>query len=295
MPDPRIIDLLNGARRPLLSFEFFPPKDDVGFDNLTRAAEQLLQAEPDFVTCTYGAGGSTRHRTLQVCARLREIGYSVIMPHLTCVGSSRMDLLNIADEIHGLGYRNIMTLRGDPPKGDTTFRPAPDGLAHAVELVDLLKTRHSDFCSGVAAYPETHPEARSSEADLLHLKEKIEAGGDFATTQLFFDNKVYFDFVGRCRSAGIQQAVLPGLLPAISLKQVQRMCTMCRASLPPELAKALEAAGEDARAGEAVGVKWAVRQMEDLLDRKAPGVHLYVLNRAHALSPEFLDCLKRHR
>ncbi len=296
MSDTPISKLLANARRPLLSFEFFPPKSDADMDSLKHSATQLLTTEPDFVTCTYGAGGSTRQRTLQVCEMLRELGYKVVMPHLTCVGSSRMDLLNIADEIYGLGYRNIMALRGDPPRGDMAFRASPDGLSYGSELVDLLKTRHSDFCLGVAAYPETHPEAMSPEADIEHLKEKFAAGAEFATTQLFFDNKYYFDFVKNCREEGLQHPILPGLLPAISLKQVQRMCAMCKTALPEELARELEKAGADTAASEAVGMRWAVRQMEKLFAKKVPGIHLYVLNRASSTqAPEFIECLKEHR
>jgi methylenetetrahydrofolate reductase (NADPH) len=296
MPDPVISDLLKTARWPLLSFEFFPPKDDAGMENLKRAAEQLLAARPDFVTCTYGAGGSTRLRTLQVCDLLRDLGFSPVMPHLTCVGSSRADLHQVADEIYARGYRNIMTLRGDPPKGDTTFKPAPDGLSHASELVALLKDRHPDFCCGVAAYPEMHPEATSAQADLGHLADKLAGGGDFATTQLFFDNQVYYQFVEKCRAAGIKKHVVPGLLPAISLKQVQRMCAMCKTFLPPELALAMEKAGGDGDAAEAVGLQWAVRQVDDLLARGVPGIHLYILNRSKAaLSSELLASLRKHR
>jgi methylenetetrahydrofolate reductase (NADPH) len=218
------------------------------------------------------------------------------MPHLTCVGSSRAELNAIADEIHARGFRNIMTLRGDPPKGDTTFTPAPDGLAHASDLVALLKARHADFCCGVAGYPEMHPEAVSAEADLQHLKNKVAAGGSFITTQLFFDNRVYFDFVARCRASGIECPIVPGLLPAISLKQVQRMCTMCRAVLPEALGRAMEAAGGDGEAAEYVGIRWAERQMEELLERGAPGIHLYVLNRTKAaLSREIVRFFEHGR
>ena len=156
MIDVQISELLVKTKRPLLSFEFFPPKDDVAMGNLRRTAHELLATKPDFVTCTYGAGGSTRLKTLQVCDLLRDIGFGPVMPHLTCVGSSQDELKNVADEIYQRGYRNIMTLRGDPPKGDTMFRPAPDGLAHASDLVALLKKQHADFCCGVAAYPEMH-------------------------------------------------------------------------------------------------------------------------------------------
>ena len=283
MPDIRISDLLGAARRPLLSFEFFPPKDDAAMDALRVSAAQLLALRPDFVTCTYGAGGSTRERTLRVCELLRALGFGPVMPHLTCVGSSRTELEAIADDLHARGFRNIMTLRGDPPKGDTTFKPAPDGLAHAADLVRLLVARHADFCCGVAGYPETHPEAASPEADLAHLASKVNAGGGFITTQLFFDNRVYFDFVARCRAAGITAPVLPGLLPAISLKQVQRMCTMCKTTLPEGLARAMEAAGGDGEAAEYVGIRWAERQMEELLSGGAPGIHLYILNRSKAV------------
>lgn len=280
MPDSTISTLLAETQRPLLSFEFFPPKDDAGLAALAQTAETLAGTHPDFVTVTYGAGGSTRQRTRDVCDLLRATGYQPVMPHLTCVGSSRADLHDIADELFDAGYRNIMTLRGDPPKGASEFKPAPDGLAYAVHLVELLKARHPDFCCGVAAYPETHPEAASPEADLLHLKAKLDAGGDFATTQLFFDNQVYFDFVDRCRAIGITQPILPGLLPALSLKQVQRMCAMCNASLPPQLEEELASVGDDAEAAERVGTEWASLQIDELLDRGVPGIHLYILNRA---------------
>jgi len=286
--------MLERSKRPLLSFEFFPPKDDAAMESLKRTAEQLLAARPDFVTCTYGAGGSTRAKTMAVCELLRGMGFGPVMPHLTCVGSSRADLHAIADELHGRGYRNIMTLRGDPPKGDTTFRPAPDGLSHASELVRLLRARHADFCCGVACYPEIHPEATSATDDLAHLKTKFAEGGAFGTTQLFFDNRVYFDFVDRCRAAGIAQPIVPGLLPVISLKQVQRMSAMCKASLPAELARSLEDAGGEGEKAEQAGIHWAVRQVEELLARKAPAIHLYILNRAKAaLSAELMAVLKR--
>ena len=294
MAERRISDILKDTRRPLLSFEFFPPKDDAALDNLRRAAEQLLALRPDFVTCTYGAGGSTQTRTLAVCELLRGMGFSPVMPHLTCVGAGRAELRAQADDIYRLGFRNVMALRGDPPRGSATFQPAPDGLAHADELVRLLKESHPELCCGVAAYPEVHPEATSSAEDLQRLKGKLEAGGDFATTQLFFDNRAYFDFVARCRLAGIAKPILPGLLPGISVKQVQRMAAMCRASLPPALIADMTAAGGEGEAAEDAGIRWAVRQIEELLNRGAPGIHLYILNRSRAaLSRELLTCLLR--
>lgn len=291
-----IIDLLINRRWPLLSFEFFPPKDDAGMQALETAASQLRAAKPDFVTVTYGAGGSTRHRTLEVCDLLRAAGFDPVMPHLTCVGSSRAELASIVDEIYERGYRNIMALRGDPPKGETTFRAAPDGLAYASDLVRLIRDRHPDICCGVAAYPEIHPEAVSAEEDLRNLGRKMAAGGAFSTTQLFFDNRTYFDFVKRCRAAGILDPIVPGLLPAISLKQARRMSERCRASLPAKLAAQMEAAGGEGPKAEEVAILWAVNQIEELLRYGVPGIHLYVLNRSKvALAPQLMDCFLRRR
>ena len=281
MPDRTITELLQRASRPLLSFEFFPPKDEKGLDTLRRAAEQLVAARPDFVTVTYGAGGSTRERTLEVCELLRAMGFSTVMPHLTCVGSSRAELVEYADELHRRGYRNIMALRGDPPKGETVFRVAKDGLAHASDLVALLKGRHADFCCGVAGYPEKHPEAASLPSDIANLKTKLAAGGDFVTTQLFFENRFYTDYVRRCREAGIAQPILPGIMPALSHKQIQRFTAVCGATFPGPLATQLAAAADDAGAAQ-VGMRWAQGQVEQLLRDGVPGIHLYVLNRAHA-------------
>lgn len=289
MPDVKVCDLFERRKAPLLSFEFFPPKDDSAWTTLRDVGTALLAVKPDFVTCTYGAGGSTRRRTTEVCGLLRELGFSPVMPHLTCVGHSRLELRQILREWHDLGYRNIMALRGDPPRGFSQFRPAPDGFSHAIELVELIRTEFPDFCCAVAGYPETHPESVTPEADIRHLKAKVDAGATFITTQLFFDNDVYFDFVARCRRAGITKPILPGLLPVISLKQVQRMCAMCKTSLPAQLIRELEAVGGEGEEAEAVGIRWAERQIEDLFERGAPGVHLYILNRAKAaLSTELV-------
>jgi methylenetetrahydrofolate reductase (NADPH) len=218
------------------------------------------------------------------------------MPHLTCVGSSREELNAIVKDIHRRGYRNIMALRGDPPKGETTFRAPPNGLAHASDLVRLIHGQYSDICCGAAGYPETHPEAESAEADIRHLKEKLDAGASFVTTQLFFDNRLYFSFVERCRAAGIEQPIIPGLLPAMSLSQARRMCERCKATLPDELAKRMEEAGGEGPKAEEAGILWAVQQIEELLRYGAPGIHLYVLNRSKAaLSPQMMDCFLRRR
>jgi methylenetetrahydrofolate reductase (NADPH) len=266
--------------RPLRSLEFFPPKDDNGVAALRGTAEALRRMGPDFVSVTYGAGGTTRDRTAQVSALLKgEFGFTV-MPHLTCVGHTRGELETLADQIHAQGFRNIMTLRGDAPKGATTFPVLPDGFRHATELVALLKRRHPDFCLGVAGYPEKHPEAPSLEADLTHLKRKVDAGADFITTQLFFDNAVYYRFVERCRAEGITVPIVPGIMPVLSLKQIQRFTQLCGSTLPAQLAARLEVAADNADVVEMVGIDWALQQIRGLLANGAPGYHLYILNRA---------------
>jgi methylenetetrahydrofolate reductase (NADPH) len=209
----------------------------------------------------------------------KDFGFTV-MPHLTCVGHTREELNGVADSIYADGFRNIMTLRGDPPKGSTEFQATADGLRNANELVSLLKARHPDFCLGVGGYPEKHPEAASAEVDLVNLKRKVDAGADFVTTQLFFDNASYYRFVDTCRAAGITVPIVPGIMPVLSLKQIQRFTSMCGTTLPATLIRRLEAAGETAEIVEAVGIDWALGQIRDLLARGAPGYHLYILNRA---------------
>jgi methylenetetrahydrofolate reductase (NADPH) len=278
-PDRPIAELF-ARGRPLRSLEFFPPKDDAGVAALRGAAEALRRMAPDFVSVTYGAGGTTRDRTAQVSALLKgEFGFTV-MPHLTCVGHTRGELETLADQIHAQGFRNIMTLRGDPPNGATSFPVLPDGFRHATELVALLKRRHPDFCLGVAGYPEKHPEAPSLEADLTHLKRKVDAGADFITTQLFFDNAVYYRFVERCRAEGITVPIVPGIMPVLSLKQIQRFTQLCGSTLPAQLAARLEVAADNADVVEMVGIDWALQQIRGLLANGAPGYHLYILNRA---------------
>jgi len=278
-PDRPISELL-ATKQAVRSLEFFPPKDDAGVDALRQTAGALKRIMPDFVSVTYGAGGSTRERTAQVSKLLREeIGFTV-MPHLTCVGHTRDELNGVADQLHAGGYRNIMTLRGDPPKGQTEFVPYKDGLRYGSDLVALLKARHADFCLGVGGYPEKHPEAPSASQDLDALKRKVDAGASFVTTQLFFDNDVYYRFVDQCLGRGISVPIVPGIMPVLSLKQIRRFTEMCGATLPEKLIKRLEAAGDTPEIVETIGIDWALTQIRDLLGRGAPGYHLYIMNRA---------------
>lgn len=296
MSEPPIIELLDKTQQPLLSFEFFPPKEDKAFAMLEKGIEQLRAVQPDFVSVTYGAGGTTRKRTMTVSELLRTMDFTPVMPHLTCVGASRDELTVIADDIHSRGFRNIMALRGDPPQREQNFQPVADGLTHASELINLLKTRHPDICLGCAGYPETHPEAESPEADIRHLRNKLDAGADFVTTQLFFENNCYFDFVEQCRKAGIDKPIIPGLLPAISLKQVERVMSLSHAAFPPELRSSMEEAGGSGSETESIGIQWTVKQIDELIEHGAPGIHLYILNRTKtALAPALMECVKRWR
>ncbi len=264
--------------KPLFSVEFFPPKDDAGGERMLETAAQIQPHQPDFVSITYGAGGGTRATTMRYARLLKEEHGFEVMPHLTCVGHTRDELLEILEEFAEAGFRNVMALRGDPPKGETTFKPVPGGLSYGSDLVALIRENFPDFGIGVGGYPEKHPEASDFDSDLNHLKIKVDAGADFITTQLFFDNSVYFDFVSRCRSRGIEIPVLPGLLPVLSIGQVRRFCTMCEAGLPSDLEQGLEAAPEDMQP--VIGADWALSQTKSLLAGGAPGYHLYALNKS---------------
>jgi len=281
-PDPRISKLL-AQRRPFRSFEFFPPKDDAGFGALHGVATALKPLSPDFVSVTYGAGGGTRERTARACDDLRGAFGCAVMPHLTCVGHSRAELVEIIGRIHTSGFRNIMALRGDPPKGEAAFVPYRDGFRHASDLVALIKSLYPDICIGVAGYPERHPESASAKDDLENLKRKVDAGADFITTQLFFENAAFFRFVERCRHAGILLPILPGIMPVLSLKQIRRFTALCGAALPSKLVARLEHAGDDRpEIAEVIGVEWALGQVRDLAAQGVPGYHLYLLNRPRA-------------
>ncbi len=273
-PNSRITDLFHSGQA-LLSVEFFPPKTEEGGRQILETAQALAgQLRPDYVSITYGAGGGTRERTLRYARLLKdECGFHV-MPHLTCVGSSRQELRDIITGYYDEGFRNIMALRGDPPRGQPDFRPHPDGCRYANELVELALDVAPGLCLGVAGYPETHPEAPSPEADLLNLRRKVDAGASFVTTQLFYDNTQYFAFAARCKEIGIRVPVIPGIMPALNAEQARRFAR----SVPAELVARLLAA-PDAAAAEAVGLDWAAEQVAGLLAAGVPGVHLYLLNR----------------
>ena len=291
-----ILQQIQDADRPLISVEFFPPKTEVGRKTFDRAATELAGLKPDFISVTCGAGGTAAGPTLDVSKSLIDLSYQSIMPHCTCVGMSRADLATSTDALVDAGFENVMALRGDPPKGERFFEPAPDGFRYATDLVSFLRERHPSLCIGVAGYPEKHPEAYNKNEDICHLKEKVDAGADFITTQLFLHNHVYFDFVDRCRAAGITVPIVPGLLPVISLDQINRMRSFCEFHVPSKLLHDLEAAQDNPAKMERIGLYWAIEQISELVEGGAPGIHLYLLNRAQtAFYPELFACLSRVR
>lgn len=276
----RIVELF-GSGQPVISFEFFPPKTDAGFESLFRTIADLKQLDPGFVSVTYGAGGSTRRKTVDIVIRIqRETGITA-MAHLTCVGSTADEIAGVLDQLEAGGIENVLPLRGDPPKDEPDFRPVAGGFAHASELVAFVHTRWS-FCTPAACYPETHTEAESPEADLAHLKEKVEAGAQFLITQLFFDTADYLAFVERARGIGIEVPIVPGIMPITSSTNVPRIARMCGARIPSQLESALAAAGDDKARIDDVGIGWATEQCRELLERGAPGLHFYTLNRSPA-------------
>jgi methylenetetrahydrofolate reductase (NADPH) len=265
-----------------LSFELFPPKTPQGVANLFQHVTRLVEFGPAFITCTYGAGGSTQETTLEIVSRVRREFKLPVATHLTCVGRTVPQLREYLRAAQNADIANVVALRGDPPRGDTEFRPVEGGLRHANELVALIRGEFSQFGIAVAGYPETHQEAPSPEADLANLKRKVDCGADVVITQLFYDNDDFFRFRDRCRASGIAVPIVPGLLPVTNFAQIQRITSLCGAKLPTELVSRLEAAGDDSDAQFAVGVEFARRQTQGLIDAGVPGIHFYVLNRSEA-------------
>ncbi len=274
----KIRDLF-GTNTPIISFEFFPPRTAEAETQLGTALERLRPLEPSFVSVTYGAGGSTRDRTIQLVSRIRnELGLET-MAHLTCVASTREEIAQVLDRLEAEGIENVLCLRGDPPQGQTTFQRPPGGFGYASELTTFVKASYP-FCVGGACYPEGHVETPDLERDLQHLKRKVDAGSDFLVTQLFFDPALYFSFVRRARAAGIELPVIPGIMPVTNVDQLERFTSMCGASIPDGLRTRLEAARDDAAAVRRVGIEHATGQCIELLEGGAPGIHFYTLNRS---------------
>lgn len=281
----RFPEYFKDGGKPIISFEIFPPKTDKGMEPLLEIIPELVALGPDYITVTYGAMGSTQHMTLEIASLIKNVYKMETACHLTCVGASGNELDEILRRISDSSIRNIVALRGDPPQGDKTFIPPSDGYAHANQLVEHIRRLESEkgqepFGIAVAGYPEKHIEAPSMEIDIANLKRKVEAGGDIIITQLFFDNKFFFNFVERTRTAGITVPIIPGLMPILSVKQIKRITSMCGSSIPHELQLELESAADDDEKASEIGIRQCIRQARELLQHGEPGIHFYVLNKS---------------
>jgi methylenetetrahydrofolate reductase (NADPH) len=276
----RICDRL-AQPKPCFSFEFYPPKDEAGAAALFRALGELGGLDPGFVSVTYGAGGKNRSRTVELVTRIRNELHLETMAHVTCVGHTRLEVLDILERFRAEGIENVLALRGDPVPGETSV-PIPDGFAHADELVSYIRAKKFGFCVGAACYPEGHLESRSREDDLARLKAKVDAGVEFLICQLLFDNAFYFDFVDRARRAGINVPIIPGIMPVTNLEQLDRFTRMCGATVPMRLRLQLERRQDDPAAVQALGVAHATVQCMDLMNRGVRAVHFFTLNKSPA-------------
>ncbi len=277
----RIDDLLATTDEPVFSFELFPPKDVAGERALFAALEALRPLRPAFVSVTWGAGGSTRTKTLAIVKRVHEELGLEAMAHFTCVGATAGELHAALDEMRDAGVDNVLALRGDPPRGEEAFVPAAGGLAHASELVELV-ARRDEFCVLAACYPEVHPEAPDLATDLERLRAKVDAGARVLITQLFFDNLAYERFVEEARSAGIDVPIIPGIMPITNVDQIKRFTSLCGATIPAALRDALETRAHQPEAVLELGVAYATLQCAELLERGVPGIHFYTLNKSPA-------------
>ncbi|MGI9559218.1 MAG: methylenetetrahydrofolate reductase [NAD(P)H] [Thermodesulfobacteriota bacterium] len=270
--------------KPVISFEIFPPKTPEGMDNLSRTLDELAALSPGFISVTYGAMGTTRENSFEIASRIKEMGIETAS-HLTCVGSSSGEIERILGELRERGIENIVALRGDPPGGGGSFVAEDGGYSYANELVSHIRDFDKrgggkSFGVAVAGYPEKHTEAESLEKDIENLAKKTRAGADVVITQLFYDNAFYFDYLQKARSAGIETPVVPGLMPIVSAKQVVKTTSMCGSSIPKGIMAQLEECEKENRSAEDVGVNVCAAQAEELLEKGAPGIHFYVLNRA---------------
>ncbi len=270
------------GERPVFSFEFFPPETDAGAENLMRSAADLKAAvQPDYISVTYGAGGTTRDRSFEVVTKIhKDLGIRT-MAHQTCVAATRDHIASNVERLWNSGIMNILALRGDPPEDEETFTPPENGYSHASDLIEWLR-ENTEMEVGAACYPEKHPESPDAEDDLKWTAHKVEVGASFLITQLFFDNTRYFDFVERARENGIKAPIVPGIMPITNVNQIERFTKMCGASIPEDLRERLHAVADDPAVVMATGIEHAITQCRELLERGAPGLHFYTLNKSHA-------------
>jgi len=279
----KVIEAFNRGT-PTLSFEFFPPRTKEQEDNLFAVIAELKKFNPDFVSVTYGAMGTTREKTFFWVNEIKHKYQIEPIAHLTCVAATRDDIFRQLDKLESIEIENVLALRGDPPEGEEDFVPPQNGFRFAKELIVFIKKCKPGFCLGAAGFPEGHPQTSNLEEDTEYLKEKINAGAEYVITQLFFDNQFYFDFVERCRKAGIRVPIIPGIMPITSLKQIKKMTKVCGATIPSNLLERLEKHANDKKAIQQIGVEQAVSQCQELLKAKVPGIHYFVMNQAEPIS-----------
>ena len=277
----RIKEILDDTRT--ISCEFFPPRTEDGIPAVIRAVERLKPYNPDFVSVTYGAGGSTRAFTEQITTEIKDQNDLEVMAHLTCVGQAKEEIHQVLERLDEAGIENVIALRGDPPQGDTEFVPAENGFSHASELIEHIRGNF-DFGIAAACYPEGHVESKSLDTDLEYARLKVEKGAEFLITQLFYDNGDFFDFTRRAEKAGIDVPVVPGVLPILNAAQIRRFTSLCGARIPHALDEQLDRYADDDRAVRDLGVEYATRQVEELWASGVPGIHFYVLNRSYSVS-----------
>lgn len=276
------IDQQLEAREPSFSVELFPPKTEEARKQLFDTVEELGALEPDFFSVTYGAVGARREGTIETVGAIkRDFGFEA-MAHLSCVGETTDGLRKILDRLTEIDIENVLALRGDPPRGEGEFSPVEGGLGGSAELAALITNEYPQMAVGASCFPEVHPEAESLDQDLAYLRTKVESGASFLITQLFFENDLYFDFVDAARSAGIDVPIIPGLMPISSYSAIERMAGLCKATIPEPLRESMVALGGDTEAEAELGVAYASQQATDLMQRGAPGIHFYSLNRSYA-------------
>ena len=277
----KITDILKKTRP--VSFEFFPPRTTEGIPAVLETLKELVEYRPDFVSVTYGAGGSTRAFTEEITFEAKRTAGVEVMAHLTCVGQTKEEIHGVLERLEAEGIENIIALRGDPPRGSAEFVPVAGGFQHATDLLQHIK---SYFKFGVAAacYPEGHTESADLETDLEYIKLKVDRGADFLVTQLFYDNRDYFDFVDRARAGGIGVPIIPGVLPVLNSAQVRRFTALSGSKIPPALDRLLDKYTENDEGARDMGVEYATGQVRELWDADVPGVHFYVLNRSYSVS-----------
>jgi len=275
----KITDIFKEKER-TYSLEYFPPKTPKGVENLYKTADELNRLGPDFISVTYGAGGSSRGTTIEICNEIQDRFDVSVMHHFTCVGHSQNELIEILDAMKSNGIKNILALRGDPPKNIENWVPAADELKYCYQLNELIRSRYGDFFSiGVAGFPEGHINCPDKETDTKHLKIKIDHGGEFIVTQLFFDNNIYSEYIDRLNAAGVNVRVIPGILPITSYEGLIKFCQICGATISDEVHDIFKPLSGNDDATLEAGIDFAVRQCKDLLDRGAPGIHFFSLNK----------------